>query len=565
MNIGRKTGNLTGTKTKTLLVLGMLALSITSAFWILSAKPLDNHECLVAVTARETLENGNWIMPTFNNKPRLQKTPLSYWLVASAAVLTGRIDEFTARLPSALAAVLSVVAILFFVSRWLGFRTALLSAGVWITSVVYLRYAHNARPDMVMSFFITLCLLSFYSAVNEQNRRAQIRYMLLFWISFALANLAKGPAPIPLVLVPLFAYMLISRQWKKIPKLLPVAGTIIFLIIVLPWPLAIAHRVNWDLILWKHEFFDRFFGTYARGNYPIYYYVPVLVKFSAPWVAFLPMALAAPFFRVWRGKRPVMLYLWLWFTTDMLFLTIDAGKRQHYPLPLMPAVAILTGILLEDLAFIRKAHTLKQAKDILKGHVAAAALVAAGLPIYIAFFHRNLLAQAIALAATIAVMTITATVLFSKGRPGPACSTVFIGTTLMLLIIFAGFTVPLCRDEPFKQFSLTAAKMIPPSDKLVAYIHASPRFIFYTGKPIPEITDLSQLETLYNRNCWIVAHGDDIDKLHNKKGLEIAYIDKMAEPRRGFNIPAALLHKSTGKAGPPAGKTAGPDITAKVP
>ena len=89
-----------------------------------------------------------------------------------------------------------------------------------------------------------LCFLTFYSAVSAKSRKRQIIYMLVFWISFGLANLAKGPAPLPLVLVPLFFYVAVFRRWKQIPKLLPIIGVVIFLAIVLPWPLAIASRLN---------------------------------------------------------------------------------------------------------------------------------------------------------------------------------------------------------------------------------------------------------------------------------------------------------------------------------
>ena len=95
---------------KGLVACGVMLLSAVSASWTLSSRPLNNHECFVSVTAREMLESGNWVMPTCNGENRLQKTPLSYWLVAGLAKITGRVDEFTTRLPSAVFAVLSAAA-----------------------------------------------------------------------------------------------------------------------------------------------------------------------------------------------------------------------------------------------------------------------------------------------------------------------------------------------------------------------------------------------------------------------------------------------------------------------
>ena len=44
--------------------------------------------------------------------------------------------------------------------------------------------------------------------------------------------LAKGPAPLPLIVPALFFYFAVFRKWKLIPKLLPIAGVILFLLII---------------------------------------------------------------------------------------------------------------------------------------------------------------------------------------------------------------------------------------------------------------------------------------------------------------------------------------------
>ena len=60
-----------------------------------------------AVAAREMMESGNWIVPTFNYHLRVDKPALLYWLQIAAYRLCG-VDELAARLPSALAAILSI-------------------------------------------------------------------------------------------------------------------------------------------------------------------------------------------------------------------------------------------------------------------------------------------------------------------------------------------------------------------------------------------------------------------------------------------------------------------------
>ena len=159
-------------KSKFLLIIAVMAFAAVVSFWTLSDEPLDDHECLVSVTAREMLQTGDWVLPRFNGEIRLQKTPLCYWLVASVAKVTGKVDEFSARLPSACFAVLSAAAILYFVSQWLGIEIAALSAAVWVSTLAFIRYSHSARPEMALCSLVTISMLSFYSAMQTQSKTA---------------------------------------------------------------------------------------------------------------------------------------------------------------------------------------------------------------------------------------------------------------------------------------------------------------------------------------------------------------------------------------------------------
>jgi len=524
----------------------VLLLSAITGSWTLSERPLNNHECLVSITAREMLESGDWVMPTCNGEPRLQKTPLSYWLVAGLAKITGKVDEFTTRLPSAVFGILSVAAILYFVNQWLSFRIAVLSAAVWATSLGYIRYSHNARPEMVLTFFIVLCFLAFYSAVSTTNHKRQVAYMLVFWTSFGLANLAKGPAPLPLVLVPLFFYVAVFRKWKQVPKLLPIIGTVVFLAIVLPWPLAIASRLNWNLSVWKHEFVDRFFGTYASGGKSLFYYLPKMFQFMLPWAAFVPLALAAPFYRVWEKRRPVMQFLWLWFVVSLLFLTITSGKRQHYIIPMMPAMAVLTAILLEDMVFYRKAYTNKFVRNFLLGHLVILTIGFIALPIIINQLMPEVLRETILFSTTGLIGVLVVAGLLRAKKTPAACGAVFVIIAVLVMIGYSSFFNPLNYNEPSRKFTQSVSQIVPASDKLVAYKSASSRFIHYFGRRVPVIGTQSEVDELYRKGWWVVAFGKYLDELLNESSFEIVYRQEGAERHGQEVVSGALLHITGG-------------------
>ena len=64
----------------------------------------DPDEPRQAIMAREMMARGDYIHPYLNGLPYLEKPPLHPWLIVAAAKLTGKINEFSARIPSAVAA-----------------------------------------------------------------------------------------------------------------------------------------------------------------------------------------------------------------------------------------------------------------------------------------------------------------------------------------------------------------------------------------------------------------------------------------------------------------------------
>jgi 4-amino-4-deoxy-L-arabinose transferase-like glycosyltransferase len=160
----------------------LLVIVVTAVlmFTSLGLTPLDNHEALVAVTARTMTEPAHWInpeayehpippntplnhwlVPVFNGKPRLVKTPLAYWLVAGLVKLGMLMDEFTSRLPSAIAAVLTAAVVLALGSRMLPPRAALLGALIFSSSFGLHAWGRDARPEMVLCLTMTITMSCF--------------------------------------------------------------------------------------------------------------------------------------------------------------------------------------------------------------------------------------------------------------------------------------------------------------------------------------------------------------------------------------------------------------------
>lgn len=225
--------------------------------------PLTDHEGYVAVTAREALEEGHWIIPHFDGQIRLQKTPLMYWAVAGTAKIFGELNEFVIRLPSAVAA--SGIALVLTIMMTLMFsRVSGLIAGLATASAAGMLWqSHVGTADMLMTFFVTACMLFFYLAIYEIDLgRPALKYLVPAYILFGLGMLAKGPVPIVAVAIPLVFYLAwaglyfrwqefdrygkgtlaltvipmgIRGLWQSVRRFHLVGAFIIFLIVIAPW------------------------------------------------------------------------------------------------------------------------------------------------------------------------------------------------------------------------------------------------------------------------------------------------------------------------------------------
>src|SRR5262245_2930852 len=103
-----------------------------------------------AEAAREMRERDNWVIPTFNYQLRVDKPALLYWLQIAAYEQFG-VNEFSARLPSALAALLAVLFTYELGRRMFGAVTGLLGGLVLATAVTFSAAAHFANPDALLN------------------------------------------------------------------------------------------------------------------------------------------------------------------------------------------------------------------------------------------------------------------------------------------------------------------------------------------------------------------------------------------------------------------------------
>ena len=321
----------------------LLALCFLQFFWRLGDIPFYSRgESREGLVVWEMVKTGNLILPMINGDYIPFKPPLFHWIGVLAAKITGGVDEFSIRFPSALFAALGALLTYTAGARLWNERAGRFAAFVLATNSEWWRAGAQAQVDMTLAFFITATLLLFYYMSREgKYSRGHSIALAFLW---ACATLAKGPLGCLVPLLTVIAFLGLRRDFAMLKKLHLVSGAAVFVLVVGSWyGLALSQG---GPAFFMRKIVEENIGT-SRGTWchyqPIYYFVPVFFYNLAPWSVFLfPIA-----FSIFRRRQILsesgLLFPVVWFMAVFLFFSIALGKRAVYILPLYPAFALLLG------------------------------------------------------------------------------------------------------------------------------------------------------------------------------------------------------------------------------
>ena len=286
------------------------------------------------------VETGDYVVPHLDYVRYFEKPPLLYWATALSFRVFG-LSEWSARLPNALAALVTVLLLYAGVARWFTRDAALLSAIMLISSFGFFTMARILTIDMLLSCALFLSLIFFYDFYRQKKPKA----LYLFYACLALATLAKGPVAPVLVGLSLLVFLLLERRVSFLRDLLSLKGILVYVLLMAPWFVAIALREKEFLwFFFVDQNFLRFLTQKHNRSGPVYYFVPILFGGLFPWSIFIPRAVVT----FWRTKE-LRLFL-IWFFVVFLFFSLSGSKLPPYILPAFPALAILLGCLFHDRA-----------------------------------------------------------------------------------------------------------------------------------------------------------------------------------------------------------------------
>jgi 4-amino-4-deoxy-L-arabinose transferase-like glycosyltransferase len=295
---------------------------------------------------REMLAHSDWVVPTLQGEPYLDKPPLMYWLVMASYSVLGTAD-WTARLVPALAVHLTILLLYLIGRRSLGERSALCGSLVLSLAPGFLSVGRLLVLDGVLTLWVTLAVLAAFEALRGPT--LDWRWWLLAAVATGLGVLTKGPIAQILLIPPLFAYGWLSGRLCKPGRWACGVFFAVVLLVCVPWYVAICLRLpNFAGEFFWHHNVMRFIHPFDHLE-PIWYYVPILLGGLLPaslllvsFVRFLLNSDAAV-----AGRRSsemgFMLLAGLW---CVLFFSLSGCKLATYVLPAFPLLSLALGAFL---------------------------------------------------------------------------------------------------------------------------------------------------------------------------------------------------------------------------
>lgn len=339
-----------------LLASGLVLVVIFFAFPLLLSNPLvDPDEGLHASIAQEMVEQGDWVTPSFLGEPFFDKPILFSWTQALSLKVFG-MTEGASRLTGMVFGLLGVLTTGLVGWRLMGRTVGAVAVILYASSVLPLALTQVASHDVALIPWINLAVLLFWEADRVTTRRGQVACTLAIGGALGLACLTKGLVGVALVGVAYGSYLLLTRRLTAGACVRGAGALTVAGLIASAWYFAMESRHPGYLYYYFVERHLLGFATSTQrhAGESFWFYLPILLWGSLPWITYLPAGL-----REWWLRRQDtrfasrmksvdnggMVLLLCWVIGGTILMTVAKSKLITYIWPVFPPLMILLAVV----------------------------------------------------------------------------------------------------------------------------------------------------------------------------------------------------------------------------
>jgi len=320
-------------------VLLVWALIYLPALGSIAIKGEEGRRILPAV---RMLETGNYIVPRIGSNPYFRKPPLVNWLVAASFAVSSVRNEWTARLPSALAVLAVAIAFVTVARASLGPTGSLIAALIWMTNIGMIE---KGRLIEIEALYVSLCGLA---TIFWLSCWVQKKSPWLIWIPpsifLGLGLLAKGPTHLVFFYAVVVAVLWRAKDWRLLLHPAHFAALAIILVIPAAWAIPFLHSTTTQVAMdkWSSQYTGRLKGIDFKF-FSWIQNIPRGLMYFLPWLLLFPFARFSKFHD--ESHRQLARALAWGIAVPFVAVNLVPGSVARYSMPvIVPASWLLAMI-----------------------------------------------------------------------------------------------------------------------------------------------------------------------------------------------------------------------------
>ena len=498
----------------------ILIIAWLSLFAGINTIPLESHDSFVLQTAREMGVTKDWVLPYFNQVPRLNKPPLNYWLTLGISTMdpfSSDVEPWHGRAPSLIGGLFLLLATAYIGNKLYGGQTGFLAAALLLGTKGFSEFSHCARPDFLYSALCVLQLFAWIAAWRaEDDSSAQRLNAASGWVLAALATLSKGPQGPAVFLLGFLLFLVCGADRNRTLKVLrPFSGLLIVLALCLPWWLLLQERIRMlGVNIGETQLSGSLLKTMSDWKEIFsFFYITRLMLLLLPATLLLPLIL---FLKRKRFGSPddgdrLLLYI---ITATLAVFTVAGHYRPHYMLPLMPPIALLMA------ASVDKTTVDHMSEKIWQWVFWLGALAAAVFPLLLAGNQQYGSASLLGVTGIILILLLQMELSEPVWR-FHSFTAKLIPCCLFATLIFAGFNAYSYRGnrDGDRDFSFSVGKMLHTDDLLFALGSYPDVFPYYANHHVISVNGLDDLKKRIEKRFtagafYVLVYQDEIAALN---------------------------------------------------
>lgn len=240
------------------------------------------------------LDTGNYIVPQVGSYPYYRKPPLVNWLIAASFRVFGMRNEWTARLPSAIAVLCVAIAFVTVARPSLGPMGSMIAAMIWMTNIGMIE---KGRLIEIEAVYVSLCGLAIllWLSFKLQNKSPW-----LIWLPAAVflgaGMLAKGPTHLVFFYGIVVAVLWSSKDWRLLVHPAHFIAIAIMIAIPAAWVIPFVHSTMAQVAMekWSGQYTGRLKGVDFKF-WSWIQNVPRGLVYFLPWLLLFPFARLSKF------------------------------------------------------------------------------------------------------------------------------------------------------------------------------------------------------------------------------------------------------------------------------